>query len=139
MDNVIAANKALIEIYFNEAWNKGNLDALDHIIDPAYINHNPSTPNPPPGPAGLKPIIAAMRSGIRDLNYAIEDLIITPEKVVARVFVTGIHHGTLFGIPASGKHIKIHQINIEHIKNGKIAEHWRISEELKLLQQLGQM
>jgi steroid delta-isomerase-like uncharacterized protein len=139
MEKIFALNKALIETYFYDVWNKGNFEKLEAIIDPGYINHNPSTPNPPPGPDGLKPIILAMRNGIPDLRYLIEDLIITPDKVVARVLVTGTHLNTLFGIPGSGRKIEMSQINIERIKNGKIVEHWRVSEELKMMQQLGQV
>lgn len=64
------------------------------IIHPSYINHNPSTPDPIPGPEGLKPIILAMRNGIPDLFYEIKETIITADDVVARVQVTGTHLGT---------------------------------------------
>lgn len=137
MKNAIELNKSLIETYFYEVWNKGDFSHLESIIDPGYINHNPSTPNPLPGPAGLKPIILAMRAGIPDLTYTIEDAIITPDKVVARVLVKGTHLHTFFGIPATGKKFEVRQMNIEHVKNGKIVEHWRITEELQMQQQLG--
>ena len=137
MRNVIESNKALIEAYFYEVWNNGNFSKLEEIVDKEYLNHNPSIPNPTPGPEGLKPIILAMRKGIPDLTYTIEETIITPDRVVARVLVKGTHLDTLFGIPPTGKTIEIRQINIEYIKNGKIVEHWRVTEELKLMQQLG--
>ena len=137
MKKAIEINQSLIETYFYEVWNKGNLDKLDVIIDPGYINHNPSTPNPEPGAAGLKPIISAMRKGIPDLTYFIEETIITVDRIVALVLVTGTHLDTLFGIPPTGKKIAVRQINIEYVKNGKIVEHRRVTEELKMMQQLG--
>jgi steroid delta-isomerase-like uncharacterized protein len=130
-------NQKLIEIYFNEVWNKGDLEKLTDIIDPQYINHTPSHPNPTPGPAGLIPIISEMRKGIPDLTYIIEETVITHDRVVAKVLVKGTHRDTLWGIPPTGKSFEVRQINIEHIKNGKITEHWRVTEELKMLQQLG--
>lgn len=135
--NAIEKNQALIEAYFYEVWNKGNLRKLEEIVDPSYINHNPSSPHPLPGPDGLKPIILAMRQGVPDLTYTIEETIITPDRIVARVLVRGTHSGTLFGIPASGKKFEIRQVNVEYIKNGKIVEHWRVTEELQWMQQLG--
>jgi steroid delta-isomerase-like uncharacterized protein len=135
--NAIEKNRSLIEAYFYEVWNKGNLRKLEEIVDPSYINHNPSSPDPLPGPDGLKPIILAMRQGVPDLTYTIEETIITPERIVARVLVRGTHSGTLFGIPASGKKFEIRQVNVEYIKNGKIVEHWRVTEELQWMQQLG--
>lgn len=135
--NAIESNQLLIESYFYDVWNKGNLNKLDEIIDPAYINHNPGTPDPPAGPQGLKPIVAAMRKAIPDLNYTIEETIITPDRIVARTLVKGTHLDTLFGIPATGKKFEIRQINVEYVQNGKITEHWRVTEELKWMQQLG--
>jgi steroid delta-isomerase-like uncharacterized protein len=135
--NAIEKNQTLIEAYFYEVWNKGNFEKLEQIIDPSYVNHNPSTPNPLPGPAGLKPIILAMRQAIPDLTYTIEETIITEDRIVARVLVRGTHRDTLFGIPGTGRKFEIRQINVEYVKNGKIVEHWRVTEELKWMQQLG--
>jgi steroid delta-isomerase-like uncharacterized protein len=137
MKNIIQVNQALIEAYFYEVWNKGDYDKLDSIIDPDYINHTPSTPDPLPGPKGLKPIIQEMRNGFPDFRYAIQESIVTPDRVVARVLVTGTHLHPLFGILPTGKRIEVQQINIEHIKNGKIIAHWRVTDELKMMQQLG--
>ena len=130
-------NKQIIRTYFNEAWNKGNLGVLDSILDLNYINHAPSTPNPQKGPAGLKPIIMAIRAGFPDLHYEIKDIIVTRDRVVARVIMTGTQTGTLFGVAPTGKHIEVNQINIEKIENGKITEHWRVTDELTLMKQLG--
>jgi steroid delta-isomerase-like uncharacterized protein len=135
--NAIEKNQTLIEAYFYEVWNKGNFEKLEQIIDPAYINHNPSTPNPLPGPEGLKPIVLAMRQAIPDLTYTIEETVITEDRIVARVLARGTHRDTLFGIPGTGKKFEIRQINVEYVKNGKIVEHWRVTEELKWMQQLG--
>ena len=137
METALHTNQVLIETYFYDLWNRGDLSKLDAIIDPAYINHNPSMPDPPCGPEGLRPIILEMRKGIPDLHYTIEDTVITEDRVVARVLVEGTHLDTLFGIPPTGRRIEIRQINIERIKNGKIVEHWRVTEELKMMQQLG--
>ncbi len=132
-----ARNKRIVETYFNEVWNKGSVDALDTLLARDYINHTPSTPDPPRGPAGLKPIVQALRTGFPDLHYQLMDLVVTRDRVVARVIVTGTHTGTLFGIPPTGRRVRVNQINIEQIENGKIAEHWRVTDELTMMKQLG--
>lgn len=131
----IKTNKKIIERYYNEVWNQGDLDVLDEILDPRYINHNPGLPNPTPGPDGLKPIVSAMRSGLPDLVFEIDDMLITPEKVAIRCTMYGTHLGDLFGQPSTGKKVKINQMQIEKIKNGKIIEHWRVSDDL--MEQIG--
>jgi steroid delta-isomerase-like uncharacterized protein len=130
-------NKKIVMSYFNEAWNKGDLNVLDSLLSEDYINHTPSTPNPPKGPAGLKPIILAIRKGFPDLRYDIKEIITTNDRVVARVVMTGTQTDTLFGIPPSGRRIEVNQINIERIENGKITEHWRVTDELTMMKQLG--
>jgi len=133
----VKRNRELIKLYFRDVWSQGNLDLLDEIIAEDYINHNPGSPNPEPGPRGLKPIIREMRNGFPDLHYEIMDLVVTENKVVARTIVRGTHLGRLWGLEPSGKRFEISQINIEHLRNGKIVEHWRVTDELGLMKQLG--
>ncbi len=132
-------NEKIIRRYFDEAWNQGKLEVLDEIIDPNYINHSPGLPDPLPGPNGLKPIIAAIRTGLPDLHFQIEDLVITENKVAIRCTMQGTHLGDLFDIQPTGKKVKINQMQIEYIKDGKIFEHWRQSDDMGLMKQLGQI
>jgi steroid delta-isomerase-like uncharacterized protein len=136
LDDVDDARR-LITRYFEEVWNQGHLDTLDELLTPDYLNHSPSTPYPPRGPAGLKPIVAAMRDAVPDLHYDILDMVVAADKAAVFVRVTGTQTGPLFGLPASGKRIDVRQMQIEWIENGRIAQHWRITDELTLLRQLG--
>ncbi|MFN8291198.1 MAG: ester cyclase [Chitinophagaceae bacterium] len=138
--NILNENKQLIESYFYRVWNSGELDLLDEIIDEAYINHSPGgTQVPPPGAAGLRPIIRAMRQGFPDLHYSIKDLVITEDRIVARVVMTGTLLGELWGMQPNGNKIEVDQINIEYIKNGRICEHWRLTDEFAMMRQLKQL
>ena len=130
-------NRTLSQRYFEEVWNQGQVDALDELLTPDYINHTPSTPDPPPGAAGLKPIVLAIRKAFPDLHYEIQDAIATDDTVVMRVRMTGTHRGDLFGLAPTGRKISVDQINIERIRDGRIAEHWRVTDELGLMKQLG--
>ena len=130
-------NETIIRRYYNEVWNQGKLDVLDELLDKNYINHTPSTPNPPVGPGGLKPIVAAIRKAFPDLHYEIKDVIVDDSTAVARVIMTGTQTNQLFDLAPSGKKITVNQITIERIRNGKIVEHWRVTDELSLMKQLG--
>jgi steroid delta-isomerase-like uncharacterized protein len=129
--------RRLITRYFDEVWNQGHLDALDELLTPDYLNHNPSTPNPPRGPGGLKPIVAAMRDAVPDLHYHILEMVVAAGKVAVFVHVTGTQTGPLFGLPATGKRIDVRQMQIEWLKDGRIWQHWRVTDELTLLRQIG--
>jgi len=135
----IAENRAIIERYFYQVWNQGQLEILDEIIDPGYINHSPGIANPEKGANGLKPIVSALRLGFPDLRFEIEDMVIADQKMAIRCTMYGTHLGDLFGIPPTGRSVKVNQFQIEHIKNGKIIEHWRQSDDIGMMRQLGQI
>ena len=136
-DARIARNAELGRRYFQEVWNGGNVAALDELLAPTYVNHTPSTPDPPPGPRGLKPIVLAIRQAFPDLHYEIRDVIATEDAVVIRTVMTGTHRGDLFGVRATGRRVSVDQINIERIRDGRIVDHWRVTDELKLMRELG--
>jgi steroid delta-isomerase-like uncharacterized protein len=136
VDELLTANRKLGEVYFEEVWNKGNVSLLDSLLSPKYINHAPSAPTIS-GPEGLKPIVKAIRKAFPDLHFEIKEIIPTSAFVTIRTIMTGTQKDTLFGIPPSGKPIKVMQINIEKIEKGRIAEHWRVTDELTMMKQLG--
>ena len=41
------------------------------------------------------------------------------------------------GIPATGKSIRIDEIHIVRIVDGKAVEHWGLSDDMNMMQQLG--
>jgi steroid delta-isomerase-like uncharacterized protein len=123
--------------YFDEIWSQGRLEVIDELLAPDYVNHSPSTPNPPPGPAGLKPIVAAFRQAFSDLTFTVQDILVDGDRVAVRVRMTGTHDGPLFGIPPSHARVDVAQMNIERFRAGKIVEHWRVTDELALMRQLG--
>jgi len=130
-------NKSIMRRYFEEAWNQGRLEVLDEIVANNYVNHDPFVPDLPSGPEGLKPIFMGLRNAFSDLHYAIEDLIAEGDKVVTRWTMRGTHIGELLGIPPTHRQVLVGGMQVEPISNGKIVEHWRKSDDLALLQQLG--
>jgi predicted SnoaL-like aldol condensation-catalyzing enzyme len=96
-----------------QAFNDGDLDAFDELIAADYVNHNPSQPNPLPGPAGLKPIVRQLRAQIPQLRFEEVQLIAEGNLLAAHLIVHGF-----------GQH-PVQQIQIERFEHGRIAEHWR--------------
>jgi steroid delta-isomerase-like uncharacterized protein len=133
----LQANARLVERYFEEVWNQGKVEVLDALLTSDYLNHSPGLPDPQPGPEGLKPIVLMMREGIPDLHYTIEDMVVAADRVAAFVRMTGTHTGSFFGIEPTGRAIDVRQMQIEWIRDGRICQHWRVTEDLKLMRQLG--
>ncbi|HEY3838762.1 MAG TPA: ester cyclase [Bryobacteraceae bacterium] len=81
----------------------------------------------------LGSFIAAFPDG----RIRIESCIAEGEKVVAGWTLAGTHLGEFQGIPASGRVVKIAGIEINHVKDRKIAKHECCFDILALLEQIG--
>lgn len=132
-----AHKRQVIHRYFDEVWNRGQLDVLDELLAPDYVNHSSSLPDSPRGPSGVKPIVTAMRKAFPDLHYTIEKIVIGPDAVAVRTRMSGTFTGDLFGLPPTGKRFEVTQMTMEEFLDGKIVAHWRNTDELAMLKQLG--
>jgi predicted ester cyclase len=76
------------------------------------------------------------RSGIPDLKAVVEDMIAEDDKVATR-YLEGTHEGELFGVPPTGQGLSIKSMSVEQVSEGKNREHWRVTDSLEMMQQLG--
>ena len=110
-------------------------EALDpaSLIAEDYIDHRG-------GPAGRDGFLAglgAVRAGFPDWTSSPDDLVVEGDRVAARWTVRGTHQGPFFGIPATGRAITMQEAGILRFEGDRLAEVWRVADELSLLRQLG--
>jgi predicted ester cyclase len=116
-------NKTLVHEFFEEAWVKGNVSAVDEFVAAEYVEHpRPSTL--PPGTEGLKQLITAYRTAFPDLKMTLDDILAEGEMVAFRWSVSGTHLGDWLGILPTGNHVRATGITIFRIAGGKIVESW---------------
>lgn len=72
-----------------------------------------------------------------EVHYTVEDLIAEGDKIVARLTLSGTQQGAFMGIPPTGKHATVSDIEIFRITGVKAVETWVQVDFLGLLQQLG--
>src|SRR5690348_4385021 len=107
-------NKAIIRRLVEEALNQGKLETIDTLFAADFVDR--STPDQPPGPAGVKRYIAQVRADVPDLRVSIDDLIAEGDKVVIRTTWRGTH-------PSSQQSART-MIQIFRLADGKIQEEW---------------
>jgi steroid delta-isomerase-like uncharacterized protein len=129
-------SKAIVRRFWG-VWEQGNIDLVDELLAPDYVNHSPGIPDQPTGPEGVKAVVSMFRSGMPDLRVIVEDMIAEDDKVAVRYTLEGTHEGELFGLPPTGRRLSIKSITVERVSEGKIREHWRITDSLDMMQQLG--
>ncbi len=129
-------NKVIARRYSEEIWGKGNMDAIDELVAPDYVDHIPF-PETAPNREGLKQSVGMFRSAFPDLSVTVEEIVAEGDKVVSRWTTKGTHKGELMGIPPTGKHASMNGITVNRIANGKIVEEWTLADMASLMQQLG--
>jgi steroid delta-isomerase-like uncharacterized protein len=121
---------------YHDAWNSGDIVALDGIMSPDVVNHS-QLPGQPDGVEGFKQALGWMRSGVPDLKITIDATVADGDTVATRWTGTGTHSGTLMGIPATGKAVTVSGIDICRVSNARIVEYWQELGMLSMLQQVG--
>ena len=133
----IEENKAVIRRWLEEGWTNGNLNVADELIDPSFVVHGAGGQTVPSGPAGVKQLVAAWRTGFPDGRMTIDDLIGEEDKVVIRMTWRGTHQGIFYDIAPTGRQVTVTSIGIDRVVNGKIVEGWGEVDMLGMYQQLG--
>jgi steroid delta-isomerase-like uncharacterized protein len=131
-------NKALVRRYFEEVWDKGNLDLIDELLTTNFVRHGPSgTEGEVRGLEGFKGLVTMYRTAFPDLQVPIEDLIAEGDRVVTRWTTRGTNQGELMGNAPTGNQASVTGIIIDRLSGGKIEEEWVDYDTLHLMQQIG--
>jgi len=128
------ANIATFRRAIDEGWNKGNLDAIDELFAPDFVEHQAGIR---PGREGVKGSIRSLRTAFPDLHLTFEAATADGDLVWVRINATGTHKGPFMGAPATGRPIRIDVIDIVRVNDGRLVEHWGVADRLSVAQQLG--
>jgi steroid delta-isomerase-like uncharacterized protein len=131
----IEESKAIVRRFFEQVWNKGNLDVIDETHADGYVLHDPT--GDIQGTEGLKQFVMVYRTAFPDFHVTIEDEIAEGDMVVLRWTVTGTHKAELMGIPPTNKRVTMTGITMGRIASRKILEAWNSLDALGMMQQLG--
>jgi steroid delta-isomerase-like uncharacterized protein len=128
----VEANKAVVQRYVEEPWNKGNVDALDELCGPNFNIEGLG------GVEAFKGFITPYRKSFPDLHFTVDEVIAEGDKVAYRWTARGTHHGAYEGIAPTGKPITATGITILRIVDGKVVEDRAESNVPSIRAQLGQ-
>ena len=129
-------NKQLVCDFIQDLFTKGDLDAVDRYLHPAFVNHDPPFPGAPDGREGMRMAAAMFREAAPDWHSEVDQLIAEDDIVVERFHASGTHRSDLMGVPGTGRTLVLHGINIFRIDGDYIVERWGQLDQLDLLRQL---
>jgi steroid delta-isomerase-like uncharacterized protein len=133
----VEANKALVRRFYEEVWDRGNLDVADEVFAPEYVRHDFRGGEPEPAAAGQKNIAAAFRTAFPDLSFKVDFVFGEGDLVAGRWTATGTHLGPWTGVDATGRSMRFSGINVFRFADGKVVEIWNHRDDLGLMEQLG--
>ncbi len=128
----VEANKAFIRSYV-KTWNRGDLEGLTEFWSPNLIHHTRTHSH---GYQDTQRIVGAIMAAFPDMQFQIDDILAEGDKVVTRMTWRGTHSGTYMGAPPTGKEITCTVLGIARLAEGKIVEHWGVTDELYMMQQM---
>jgi predicted ester cyclase len=130
-------NKALVR-RFLEARVMGDVDAVEKMLAPNFVNHTKVLPNEEPGREGFIQAIAQYNAAFSNSSIIVEDQVAAGDKVVSRCVVRRTHdRGKVMGVAPSGRELTYLPVVIHRIEGGKIAEQWGGGTGLSELRGLG--
>jgi predicted ester cyclase len=136
--NEIEKNKQIVQNFVQVVWNGQNLDALKDFWTADCINHAmPGVENQ--GYEALRVYHESFFidfSAFSQIETEILQQIAEGDRIVTYITSRGKHSGTFYGVMPTGKYISTSAIRIDRIQEGKIAEHWSVSDAASLMQQL---
>jgi steroid delta-isomerase-like uncharacterized protein len=128
-------NKAIVRRWV-EAFNEGDLEAVDELLADSYVRYDPNSPEVH-GPEGEKQLIAMYRAAFPDLHFTIEDMVAEGDRVATRMGISATHEGELLGVPPTQRQLSFTAMELYRLAEGKIEEQWVNVDTLGMMQQLG--
>ena len=120
-----------------EMFSHGDFSAIDEILSPDYVGHDPAMPEPLRGPDAFRAQCEGYRAAFPDLEMTIEHQVAEGDYVVTRWTARGTHDGELMGIPPTGNSVTTSGISIERVADGRIVEDHTEWDALGLMQAVG--
>ena len=134
----MAEGTGIIKRFYEEVIGNGDLALIDELTADDFVDHEEGLPGQPSGKEGVKFFVNAMREAFPDIQVkTLDPTLVDGNLEAASVVLTGTHKGELMGVAATDKAVEIESIDIVRMEDGKVAEHWGVTDVMGLMQQLG--
>jgi len=114
-------NKQLVQRFY-AAIERGDFDALNDMVDPGFVFYN-QVDVARPGVQGLVDSEKKNFDAFESFRFPVETMVAEGDKVAAYMLFEGKNYRSdVFGVPASGKSLRISLMMLLTIKDGRILE-----------------
>lgn len=129
-------NSNIVRRFVTEVLNEGKIESAGEFFWEDMVEQVP-LPGQGPGLSGLQDVLRGMRAAFPDMHWTVEEQVAEGDKVVTRFEWTGTHEAEFFGVPATGRPVRVWGVVIDRLEGGKIKDTRIIMDALGLMMQLG--
>jgi predicted ester cyclase len=97
--------KALVNRFYDDVWNRLDDETAHSILHPDFAFRG-SLGTDYQGPSGFLDYRRRITAALSGFTCQVDDLVSARTRAAARVTFRGTHHGTLFGVSATGRVIE---------------------------------
>jgi len=127
-------NKAVVRRFLEEPL-KGNLDVIDELLSPDFVDRN-LMPGQGPTREDFKRSVEELLDAFSTTSYIIEEQVAEGDTVVTKYREIGISRGEIGGLPPTGTESTHEGIYIHRLSGGKITEEWSTIDALPAIEDL---
>lgn len=136
IDDIRAHTQRINDMTY-EAWNAHDPDAVASIFAEDTVVHEMGNPEPARGRAAVRERAVALMTAFPDFHLERIELLIDGHRHADRWVMTGTHRGELYGIPATGKAVRVEGATFTHVdESGMVCRDFHFSDMAGLLTQL---
>src|SRR5215216_263107 len=130
-------NKAIVRRFLEETMAKGNLDVIDELAAPDFVDRT-LLPGQGPTREDFKRSVAEVLDTTPITSFTIEEQIVEGETVVTKYRHSSVQRREVMGIPPTEEEKTVSGIYIHRISGGKITEEWGIIDAILAMESLAQ-
>jgi predicted ester cyclase len=129
-------NIALVRRLTEEGFVGGKIEVLDDVVAVHFVDHDPM-PEQAQGIEGQRQVFRMVLDGLSNRSLIQDDYLSIDDRVVESWTFEGTHTGEFFGVPATGKTLRIRGIEIWRIADHTLVERWGAVDTASVLEQMG--
>lgn len=126
----------LVERFYNEVWNRGDEAVARDILHPHFRLRASLGPELQ-GHDAFIAYMRTIRAALEGYRCTVDDVITTASRAAVRVRFGGIHRGTLFGVPPTGRSVVWGGAAFFSASGGRISALWVLADIDALKRQIG--
>jgi steroid delta-isomerase-like uncharacterized protein len=133
----VEANKDIARRYFEEFVNERRLDVLEEIVAADAVDETRAYSGGSGDRDDFRQHALWLWESVQDVKATITDLIAEGDRVVVYWRIEGIHQGTIFGVPGTGKAFTGNSISTITVQDGKVVRYTVLPDRLGIIKQIG--